>query len=52
MSRIDEMGLKMKNKEALNNFWTNFNYELYYEFLKIKNGEKQTKIKGVNRLVQ
>jgi len=27
----------MKNLEALQNYWTNFNTELYYKYLKLKN---------------
>ena len=30
----------MKNQETLKNFWTNFNTELYYKYLKLKNETK------------
>jgi hypothetical protein len=30
----------MKNKKALLSFWDNFNTELYYKYLKLKNETK------------
>ena len=30
----------MKNKKSLLSFWDNFNTELYYKYLKIKNETK------------
>jgi hypothetical protein len=30
----------MKNLEALQSYWTNFNTELYYKYLKLKNETK------------
>mgnify|MGYP003124292511 FL=1 len=30
----------MKNKKALLSFWDNFNTELYYKYLKLKNENK------------
>ena len=30
----------MKNLEALQNYWANFNTELYYQYLKLKNETK------------